>query len=74
MNIFPNEGSPTFTGEHNNILNIEIPYGGKGDQYMELLSEKAIPFIKEFAPELIIVCAGYDALAVDPLANVRVKL
>ena len=30
-----------------------------------------MPFLKEFDPDLVIVSAGYDALASDELANVQ---
>lgn len=35
-----------------------------------MLEERAIPFLKSFGPDLLIVSAGYDALADDPLAQV----
>jgi len=73
MNIFPNEGSPEYRGLHDNILNIEVPYACQGENYLRLFQEKAIPFIKEFNPDLVIVCAGYDALASDPLADISLQ-
>ena len=36
-----------------------------------MLQERAVPFLKEFNPDLVIVSAGYDALASDELANVQ---
>lgn len=71
LGIFPNEGDPGINGNLKNVLNIGVPYGCKGDAYLSLFEEKAVPFIKEFEPELVIVSAGYDALGLDPLANIN---
>ena len=38
---------------------------------MSLLESQALPFLKEFHPELVIVCAGFDALMDDPLADIN---
>ena len=69
--IFPNEGKE---GEiDGNILNIELPLGTDGKTYFPLFKEKAIPYIKDFNPDMLIVCAGYDALAKDPLADMNLQ-
>ena len=68
--IFPNTGSPDVHGDHNNILNIPLPYNCVYSQYEPLLRERALPFLKEFEPQLLIVAAGYDALASDDMAEV----
>ena len=38
-------------------------------EYESALQHHALPWLKEFDPELVIVCAGFDALAVDSLAG-----
>ena len=73
IGIFPNEGDPGLQGEIKNVFNVGVPYGCKGDEYLKLFEENALPFIKQFEPELVIVAAGYDALGGDPLANVNLK-
>ena len=53
LGIFPlGRGSTQETG---NILNIPLKYGAKFDVYEKLLREKAIPFIEDFQPELVII-------------------
>eukprot|EP01035_Chromulina_nebulosa_P028590 gene28590-37775_t len=74
LGIFPiGRGGTQETGDNGNILNIPLKYGAKFDVYEKLLREKAIPFIKEFNPELVIICAGYDALSSDELSNILLK-
>ena len=71
--IFPNEGKGGFHGDNNNIFNIELPPNCNGSSYLPLFENKLIPFLKEFDPELVIVCAGFDAMAGDPLANMNLE-
>lgn len=74
QDIFPEgEGLPSERGAHDNILNIQVPGGTTIDGYLPLLEHKAIPFLSQFGPDLVIVCAGYDALASDDLAGVNLK-
>jgi acetoin utilization deacetylase AcuC-like enzyme len=69
--IFPHgQGGRNERGNHNNILNVPLPAGIEGKEYTSIFRKEAIPFIKEFQPELVIVSAGYDALQSDPLAQV----
>ena len=64
-------------GDHQNIMTIPIPAettwtGG----YEQALTEQALPFIRnvrEWEPDLVIVCAGYDALDSDELASVSLQ-
>ena len=61
LNIFPlGRGGEEETGDFGNILNIPVKYGAKFDLYEKLLREKAIPFIKEFNPELVIIWFVYS--------------
>ena len=69
--IFPNEGQGGETD--GNIYNIELPLGTNGESYLPLFKEKAILYIKDFNPDMLIVCAGYDALSKDPLADMNLE-
>jgi acetoin utilization deacetylase AcuC-like enzyme len=66
---YPGTGMETERGMYGNVLNIPIPPGTDRLIYRQLFTEKAIPFISEFNPDLIIISAGYDAHSDDPLAN-----
>lgn len=50
-------------------LNVPLPQGIGDAGYRRIFDELLAPFARRFAPELIIVSAGYDAHWRDPLAN-----
>ena len=58
----PGEGGKEQTGKYNNIRNIPLASGIRYSTYEKALKEEAIPFLKEFNPELVIVSAGYGKL------------
>lgn len=43
--------------------------GSGGKEYLGALREKAVPFLLECQPQLLLICAGFDALQADPLAT-----
>ena len=63
-------GKASETGHHNNILNLPLPGGTKWDTYEAALTQQALPYLKAFKPDVLIVSAGYDALASDELSTV----
>jgi acetoin utilization deacetylase AcuC-like enzyme len=67
--LFPFSGKADVKGDHNNILNIVLDAGTKVEAYEQKLRDEAIPWLVEFKPDILIVCAGYDALASDELSN-----
>ena len=47
---------------------------GSGDaDYIVAFENEVIPAIDDFAPEMILISAGFDAHAADPLATIRLK-
>lgn len=50
-------------------MNIPMKSGSGWTEYEQVLREKALPWLKEFDADLVLVSAGYDALSVDPLAG-----
>nr|XP_010930662.1 histone deacetylase 14 isoform X1 [Elaeis guineensis] len=52
-------------------LNLPLP-GGSGDNSMRsVFDEVIVPCAQRFKPEIILVSAGYDAHALDPLAGLQ---
>ncbi|MBE9127326.1 MULTISPECIES: histone deacetylase [unclassified Coleofasciculus] len=70
---YPGTGQASERGFHNNVLNIPISPGSTLADYQPMFEEKVMPFFKEFQPDLLIVSAGYDANADDPLASVALE-
>ncbi|MBU6467914.1 MAG: histone deacetylase family protein [Betaproteobacteria bacterium] len=57
---------------HNeHILNYPLPAGSDGQFMQAIMIERALPIIDEFAPQLILISAGFDAHKDDPLAHLR---
>jgi acetoin utilization deacetylase AcuC-like enzyme len=52
-------------------LNIPLPPGLGDEAYRQVMTEIVIPAARAYAPELVLVSAGFDAHRDDPLANMR---
>jgi acetoin utilization deacetylase AcuC-like enzyme len=50
-------------------LNIPLPPGTGHTGYMEAMERLALPAIRAFRPDAIVVACGFDASAVDPLGR-----
>lgn len=70
---YPGTGRHTERGFHNNVLNLPFPPGSDISIYQPVFEKKVIPFLSEFQPDLLIVSAGYDGNADDPLANINLN-
>ncbi|MBK1988848.1 histone deacetylase [Sphaerospermopsis aphanizomenoides BCCUSP55] len=70
---YPGTGKASEKGLHNNVLNLPLPPGSDISVYQPLWEYKILPFLTNFQPDLLIVSAGYDALADDPLASVNLQ-
>lgn len=73
----PNKFYPWFTGFETEIgsgagkgfnLNVALDRGVDGQAYLEALA-RALKVIKEFAPEVLIVSAGFDTYVADPIGG-----
>ena len=53
-------------------LNMPVPAWSGDDVFCELVSSRVIPVAREYRPQLILISAGYDAHADDPLADCTV--
>ena len=71
MPLYPGTGRPSERGEHGNIVNVALAAGDGGDIFREAFETAILPRIDAFAPDLIIISAGFDAHWRDPLANLN---
>jgi acetoin utilization deacetylase AcuC-like enzyme len=53
-------------------VNLPVPPGSGDAVFGSLVSHVAVPLARAFEPELVLISAGYDAHAEDPLAECRV--
>ena len=56
-----------------NIVNVPLPPGADGMAFRGAWDDILLPALDAFAPELLIVSAGFDAHIADPLAELRVR-
>lgn len=69
MPLYPGTGDTDETGAHGNILNVPLAPESGRQQMRAAYDRTILPAVDSFAPELIIVSAGFDAHAADPLAQ-----
>ena len=72
MPLYPGTGAMSETGV-GNIVNAPLAAGDEGDEFAEAMGERILPALEAFAPDLIIISAGFDAHWRDPLASVNLK-
>lgn len=73
---YPGTGARSETGVGRGdgaTLNCPMPAGAGDDLYRAAFTEKILPKIDEFAPQFIIISAGFDAHVDDPLANINLS-
>ncbi|HIK44415.1 MAG TPA: histone deacetylase, partial [Leptolyngbyaceae cyanobacterium M65_K2018_010] len=70
---YPGTGRATETGPHQNVLNLPMPPGSSSAAYQVQFEQKVMPFLTTFAPDILLISAGYDANAADPLASINLK-
>jgi acetoin utilization deacetylase AcuC-like enzyme len=69
---YPGTGAPSETGV-GNIVNVPLAPGSGSVAFRAAWNDVILPALDVFAPELIIVSAGFDAHNADPLAQLRVE-
>ncbi len=70
MPLFPGTGALSETGV-GNIWNAPLSPGDDGEKFRAAFDDRILPALEAFAPELVIVSAGFDAHLRDPLAQIR---
>ncbi len=71
MPFYPGTGSADERGAHGNILNVPLAGGSGGPEMRRVWGDVILPEIEAFAPELVLVSAGFDAHCDDPLAGLN---
>ena len=69
--LWPGSGAAHETGPHDTILNVPLPGGTASKGFRDAMERFVLPRVDAFAPELIMISAGFDAHAADPLAGLN---
>jgi acetoin utilization deacetylase AcuC-like enzyme len=67
--LYPGTGFADEHGADNNVVNVPLPPGAGGAAFRAAWEGTVLPALDAFAPELILVSAGFDAHTDDPLAG-----
>ena len=70
MPCYPGSGAERERGAFGNIVNAPLPPGAGSDDFRDAFGFVR-PALKDFAPDLLIISAGFDAHQDDPLAQVN---
>ncbi len=68
--FWPGSGGPGSNDE--GVLNVPLAAGSGDDAYLRAFADVVEPEVRRFDPELLVVAAGFDAHAHDPLAEMAV--
>jgi acetoin utilization deacetylase AcuC-like enzyme len=71
--LYPGTGAAVESGARNNILNVPLRPGAGGADFYDAMVDRVFPAIDRFAPELIVISAGFDGHRLDPLAHLSLS-
>jgi len=71
MPLFPGTGELGDRGEHDQIVNAPLRAGDGGEAFREAMEVAILPGAEDFAPDLVVISAGFDGHRRDPLGNLN---
>lgn len=54
-----------------NMINVPLPSGAGGEAFRAAVTDRWMPALDRFAPQIILISAGFDAHREDPLAGLK---
>jgi acetoin utilization deacetylase AcuC-like enzyme len=73
MPLFPYSGATSERGDHDTIVNAPLAAGEGGIKFRSAFENLILPRLEKFAPELLVISAGFDAHKRDPLASLNLE-
>ena len=70
--LYPDSGLESEIGV-GNIVNAPLPSGSDGAMFRAAWQHRLLPALDDFAPQLLLVSAGFDGHRLDPLADLRLE-
>ena len=73
--FYPGTGAAEETGigdGHGATLNVPLAAGTDDDTFLRAMDQQVVPALREFAPGMLLISAGFDAWRDDPLGGLRV--
>jgi acetoin utilization deacetylase AcuC-like enzyme len=70
--FWPGTGGPGTSDEY--TLNVPLPAGSGDAEYVRMFGETVEPVVRAFEPDVVLVSAGFDAHADDPLGQMELSI
>lgn len=70
--LYPGSGARSETGA-GNIVNAPLAPGAGSEEFRDAFERLLLPALDAFAPELVLISAGFDAHRLDPLASLNLE-
>ena len=67
--FYPGTGARSERGVAGNIVNIPLARGSGSEAFRRAMRDELLPALDRFAPQMLIVSAGFDAHELDPLGG-----
>lgn len=71
--FYPNTGKSSERGKLHNILNVPLGARTNTKSYRKAFEERVLPAMHAYKPDFILLSAGFDAHAQDPLADMSLQ-
>lgn len=71
--LYPGTGFAREHGVAGNVVNVPLAPNSGSDEFRAAWRERILPELDRFAPQLLIVSAGFDGHRRDPLAQLRLE-
>jgi acetoin utilization deacetylase AcuC-like enzyme len=69
--LYPGTGAASEKSPHANLVNAPLPPGADGAAWRAAMQAHVLPALAAFDPDMLLISAGFDAHADDPLADLR---
>ncbi|MEO7964460.1 MAG: histone deacetylase [Gemmatimonadaceae bacterium] len=71
---YPGTGAAEDRGPHNSVWNVPMPAGRVASDYVDALTRAIDAATASWIPDLILISAGFDSLAGDPLGGFTLEI
>jgi acetoin utilization deacetylase AcuC-like enzyme len=71
---YPGTGAAEDRGPHGSVWNVPMPPGQEPEVYVEALLTAVDAATADFTPDLVLISAGFDSLAGDPLGGFTLEI
>jgi len=69
--FYPGTGLESETGLYDNIVNAELPLGAGSEAFRGAYRDRILPALRRWKPDFLLISAGFDGHARDPLAQIN---